>query len=248
MFMLCSGNPFVSAYLQTDWFGKWIFVLLFCLSAVSWSLLIYKGWMLSHVKRVSKSFASLFSEKDPLGLQAPRAIKETLLEIPHPFFEMYKAFKVKALSVIQRNHYFSSGKSSFSPLDLEFLEAELKVSMVMQMKKLEKNVFILSTIVTLGPFVGLLGTVWGILVSFSQVEARALSGGSEKLLAGLSLALTTTVIGLLVAIPALIGYNYLKNALKDFKRDMEEFSHLLLTSTELHYQRAEHVSKTVSLP
>ncbi len=57
------------------------------------------------------------------------------------------------------------------------------------------------------------------------------------MLSGLSLALATTVIGLVVAIPALVGYNYLKNGGREYRRDLEDFAHLLLTSVELHYRR-----------
>ena len=93
--------------------------------------------------------------------------------------------------------------------------------------------------VTLAPFLGLLGTVWGILLTFSQIEAKGMSGSNTGMLAGLSLALATTVVGLLVAIPALVGYNYLRNWLREYRREAEEFSHLLLTSVELQYRKPQ---------
>ncbi len=242
MHILSSGNPFVSAYFQSDWFGKGIFWGLFILSAISWTLLIHKGWMLFHARRLSKEFISVFSEKEPLNLQFTRPMKGRLLEVPHPLFEVYKAFKIKALAIISRNHFFLSKSVSFSSQDLELLESEMYVAIGIQMKKLEKYLFILPTVVTLGPFVGLLGTVWGILFSFSQMQSRSV--GSEGVLAGLSLALSATVIGLVVAIPAVIGNNYFKNAFRNERREMEDFSHLLLSSIELHYQKGDHAAKT----
>lgn len=247
MYILSSGNPFISAYLQSDWFGKGIFWGLFVLSGLSWTLLIHKGWMLFHVRRLSKEFISAFSEKEPLNLQFIRPMRGRLLEVPHPLFEIYKSFKVKALAIISRNHFFLSGNTSFSPADLDLLEAEMYVAMGVQMKKLEKYLFILPTVVTLGPFVGLLGTVWGILFSFSQIQGKSFAGGNEGMLAGLSLALSATVIGLVVAIPALIGNNYFKNAFRNERREMEDFSHLLLSSIELHYQKGDHAAKTVDI-
>lgn len=246
MYIVCAGNPFISAYLQSDWFGKGIFWGLFILSGISWTVLIHKGWVLIQVGRLSNEFKSLFSEKEPLGLQFSRPLKGRLLEVPHPLFEIYKSFKIKALAIINRNHFFLSGSTIFAPADLDLLEAEMRVSIGLQMKKLEKHLFLLPTVITLGPFVGLLGTVWGILISFSSVQGKSTSGGSEGMLAGMSLALATTVIGLVVVIPAVVGYNYLKNALKDQLRDMEDFSHLLLASIELHYQKGDHAAKTVS--
>lgn len=242
MFLLSSGNPFIHAYLQSDLFGKGIFWGLFFLSGISWTILIQKGIMLFHVRRLSKEFVSLFSEKDPLSLQFHRPVKGHLLEAPHPFFEIYKAFKIRALSIISRNHFFHPGNTEFSESDLDLLAEEIHTAASMQMKKLERYLFVLPTVVTLGPFIGLLGTVWGILMSFSQMQGR--SGGTEAMLSGLSLALAATVIGLVVAIPAVIGNNYLKNALREWKRDTEDFSHLLLSSMELHYQKGAHATQT----
>ena len=63
---------------------------------------------------------------------------------------------------------------------------------------------------------GLLGTVWGILVTFSGLQSNGLSSANSSVLSGLSMALGTTVFGLVVAIPALVGYNYLKSIIGDF--------------------------------
>lgn len=246
MFIFSSGNPFINAYLQSDGFGKGVFLGLLVLSAICWSVLIHKGWVLFQVRRLSREFISLFSEKEPLSLQFHRPIRGHLLEVPHPFFDIYKAFKAKALAIISRNHFFLGRKGSFSRADLDLLESEIYVAIGLQMKKLEKHLFLLPTIATLGPFVGLLGTVWGILLSFSHMQGKSLIGGTEGMLSGLSLALATTVIGLLIAIPALVGNNYLKAALREQRREMEGFSHLLLSSLEIHYQLGEHATQSPS--
>lgn len=247
MYILSAGNPFINAYLQSDWFGKGVFWGLIILSGISWTVLVHKGWVLFQVRKLSREFLSLFSEKEPLSLQFTRPMKGHILDVPHPFFEIYKSFKMKALAIINRNHFFLSGNVAFSGADLDLLESEMYVAMGLQMKKLEKHLFLLPTIATLGPFVGLLGTVWGILLSFSHMQGKSLMGGSEGMLTGLSLALATTVIGLLIAIPALVGNNCLKAALREQRREMEGFSHILLSSIELHYQKGEHATKSPSL-
>ncbi|HSX12838.1 MAG TPA: MotA/TolQ/ExbB proton channel family protein [Chlamydiales bacterium] len=239
--MFAAGNPFVNAYLHTDWLGKGIFWLLFVLSGITWTILIHKGWVFFHVKRLSRDLLSQFSHDDPLSLQFNRPVKGVLLEVPHPLFEIYKSFKAKALAIISRNHLFMIG-ASFSMTDIELLESEMFVAIRKQMRNLEKHLYILPTIANLGPFIGLLGTVWGILISFSQMQSRA---GNEGLLAGLSLALATTVIGLLVAIPALVGNNYFKNAVRSYAVEMDEFTQLLISSIEIHYARGEHAKESV---
>lgn len=233
---LASGNPFINAYLQSDWFGKWIFLALFLLSSISWIVIIHRSWIFFNVSRLARDLISQFSEKEPLNLQFQRPMKGRFLELSHPFFEIYKSFKQKALSILSRNHFIAPGKGSyFSESDLSLLDAQLDVSIGTQMKLLEKHIFLLSTVMTLGPFLGLLGTVWGILMTFSQMQVRSAGVGSANLLAGISLALAATVIGLIVAIPALIGSHYLKNKLKELRREMEAFSYLLLASLELRY-------------
>lgn len=247
MIVLATGNPFITSYLQSDWFGKGIFWGLFLLSAVSWSILIHKTWIYYQVRRLSKEFTTLFSEKDPLGLQFTRS-KGPLLEIPHPFFELYKALKQKTLQIISRNHFFAPhAENVLSESDLALVESQVQSTLGSQYKLLEKNLFILSTVVTLGPFLGLLGTVWGILLTFSELHARGISSSNAAMLAGLSMALATTVIGLVVAIPAVIGHNYLKNALREYRRDMEDFSQHLLASLELQYRKPDHAQKTPSI-
>lgn len=247
--ILAAGNPFISAYAQSDWFGKGVFWGLFLLSAVSWWILIHKTWIFYHVRRLSEELSGRFSEKDPLGLQFSKPVKGKLLEVPNPFFEVYKTMKHHVLQIISRNHfYIPAHDTSLSEADLGLIESQVHAAIASQTKKLEKNMFILSTVVTLGPFLGLLGTVWGILVTFSQLHLKGFAAASNaSMLSGLSLALATTVIGLVVAIPALVGYNYLRNAGREYRRDLEDFSHLLLTAIELHYRRPEH-AKTATPP
>lgn len=130
-------------------------------------------------------------------------------------------------------------KSYLSQSDIAFVEAQLASTIAYEIKQLEKNLFVLSTIVSLGPFLGLLGTVWGILTTFSELQGATGGATNQMVIGGLSLALATTVLGLLDAIPALIGYNYLKNAIRDFETDMSGFSTEILASIELQYRKVE---------
>ena len=247
MFLFAAGNPFISSYLQSDWLGKLIFWGLFLLSALSWTLLIHKAWIFAKVRKLSQEFIDLFDEKEPMRLQFTRS-KGHLLEIPHPFFEMYKTLKQKTLLLISRNHlYIPEGETVLSEADLGLIDSQVQTTLGKQHKLLEKHLFVLSTTATLGPFLGLLGTVWGILLTFSQLHARGVSASNAAMLSGLSMALATTVIGLLIAIPAFAGYNYLKNAAREYRKDMEDFSQLLIASVELQYRRPDHAQK-ISIP
>jgi biopolymer transport protein TolQ len=106
-------------------------------------------------------------------------------------------------------------------------------------KKLEKHLFVLPTIITLAPFLGLLGTVWGILVTFSEMQGGASVAHNSVVLGGLSMALATTVMGLLIAIPAVIAHNYIKSDLKNYSSDMQDFLGSLLSTLELQYRKVD---------
>jgi biopolymer transport protein ExbB/TolQ len=95
------------------------------------------------------------------------------------------------------------------------LEEHLDMIAQIEIKKLEQNLFIL-------------GTVWGILISLFEMRHHSSSLGNSAIIAGLSTALGTTVLGLIIAIPALIGYNALKSASRSLYSDMQVFSHNLI--------------------
>jgi len=231
MILIATANPFISSYLQSDWFGKGIFLGLFLLSVLCWVILLFKSWQFWAVRKLSAQFSKQFAGQsgDPLNLQFQRPMLNRIGEIPHPLFDMYRAVKTQALQLMSRKGEHLSGP------DLELLESQVIASMSSACKKLDKHLFVLSMIVTLAPFLGLLGTVWGILLTFSQLQG-GLQASNSAMLAGLSMALATTVLGLLVAIPALVGHSYLKNAGRDTRREMEEFSHSLLSAIELQYR------------
>jgi len=226
-----AANPFISAYAQSDWFGKAIFWGLFLLSAGAWILILYKAWQFRAVRKLSAEFSNLFGQKraEPLEVQWSRPTSAHLKDLPHPLFDIYRGVKQQTLQLISRN-----GQSALSPEDLELIGSEVSMGLSSSTKKLERHLFMLPTIVTLGPFLGLLGTVWGILLTFSQFQGKV---NNAAMLSGLSLALATTVVGLLVAIPAVIGYSYLRNTHRELRRAAEEFSHSLLSAIELHYRK-----------
>ena len=243
MFIIVASNTFFQSYAGSDLFGKSIFIALFVLSIVSWIILINKMWMTRVVRKASQDIQNTFegNQRSPLNVElAARSIKE----MPNPFYEMYYVMKRYTVDVLNKNKWFceqkhGSSDAYLSVSDIELLESHLSVSITNQVRKLEKNLFILPTVVTLAPFLGLLGTVWGILLTFSELQMSGLATSNQVVLSGLSMALATTVLGLVVAIPALIAYNYLKNSIRHYETEMEHFSHMMLASIELQYRKVD---------
>jgi biopolymer transport protein TolQ len=242
--LLATSNIFFTSYAQSDFFGKLIFLGLFLLSAVCWIVLLYKSWMTRHVKKVSLAFQKAIEQnKRPLFSldlsDLPQPLKPS---VPNPFAQIFHTLKQKSVEVLNKNHFFSSqqgesGAVYLSTEDLSLIESHVLTTISAQTKALERHVFLLSTIATLAPFLGLLGTVWGILITFSELHAGANVSSNSAVLGGLSTALATTVLGLVIAIPALISYNYLKNSLNTLASDMEDFLYQMLSTIELQYRK-----------
>ncbi len=226
-------GTFFQAFAAADFFGKLIFFGLFVLSCGSWVFIVQKFWMLKNIRISAKRFRKMVEMH-----------KEQILNLnsrsKSPFSTLYNTLKEQTLIVLDKNNYFFQGSENYlSGLDIEFLEAHLHTAIAKQKGKVEKNLFILSTTKTLAPFLGLLGTVWGILVSFGELQAGHSVSSNTVILGGLSTALTTTVLGLLIAIPALITHSYLKSLSKKFTLEMVEFSHYLLSTVELQYRKVD---------
>ena len=240
-------GQFTGAYFQADFFGKCVFLGLFILSFLCWSLLVYKIYLLQKVrKRALRFFSSIEKQKDSLLNLKPEASKmKSYFEIPEPFLELFSVLKSKTLEILEKNHFFlnepEKPKTSvyLSRSDIGLIESHLVTSINNERHKLDKNIFLLSMTTTLAPFLGLLGTVWGILMTFAGLQVSGNISSNSMILSGLSTALATTVLGLVIAIPALIAYSYLRNAIKTFTYEMEDFSHLLLSTVELQYRKVE---------
>jgi biopolymer transport protein TolQ len=242
--ILLTGNAFIEAYSQSDLLGKFIFLALYLLSIWSWTILVHKIWITYQAKKQSAHFYEIFQlqKLNPLGLECEN--------IPahknNPFLDIYRIVKKQCIEIfakkekvrIQKEETESNFSALLSVYDIESIASNLAIQIGQQIKSLEKNLYILSTTVSLAPFLGLLGTVWGILTTFAELQSGGAGSSHQMVLSGLSLALATTVLGLLDAIPALIGYNYLKNTIRDFSIEMEGFSNEILIAIEKQYSHA----------
>jgi biopolymer transport protein TolQ len=238
-------NTFIIAFTQSDVFGKLIMLALIALSMICWILLLHKAYVVRQVVRLSSDFEQAVERgrASLLSLEMQTLPMPKTAAIPHPFAQIFATLKAKTVEVLNKNHFFLTEKPGakvyLTAADLELLEAHVGAHILVQSKMLEKNLYILSTIVTLAPFIGLLGTVWGILVTFSGLQGGGAVSSNSSILGGLSTALATTVLGLVIAIPALVAYNYLRNSLKNYVLDMDNFLTKLLSQIELQYRKVE---------
>ncbi len=231
---ILSSNVIFQAYAESDSFGKSIFIALFILSFVIWFVLIQKILLFQKCRKAANKMQETIKLKQSAVLQVPTSE----LSQANPFTNIYLALKEKTVELLEKNIFFVKKENVFlSDADIDLIEAFTINTICKESKKLEKNLFILSTSVSLAPFIGILGTVWGILICLGEMQKGGAVHSNTLILSGLSMALATTVLGLVIAIPALIAHSYLKNSLKGFQIEMEDFSNLLVSTIELQYRK-----------
>jgi len=245
MILFAVNQALLSAYFQADFFGKCIFFSLFALSIICWVVLIHKIRQMKKTQKLASSFGSIIKKNQErlLSLTLENLPKSGKDQYPHPFARIFQTIKQKTLEILNKNHFFSEDKENvyLTRSDLELIESHVLTTISSESKRLEKHLFVLPTIVSLAPFLGLLGTVWGILVTFSELQTGASLSSNSAILGGLSTALATTVLGLVIAIPALISHSYLKNTFKYLVSDMGDFLYETLSTIELQYRKPEHL-------
>jgi len=129
-------------------------------------------------------------------------------------------------------------KNLLSIKALEHIKRTLESAVASQSIKLESGLISLALAVSGAPFLGLLGTVWGVMSAFSLV-ARAGHADLATMAPGVAAALITTVAGLLVAIPSMFGYNYLVHNLRVLTVELDNFAQALMSQLETEYLKDE---------
>lgn len=226
-------------------FDGWVVIGILAVMAVaSWALMITKVGYLNAGSKGNKVFmrgwAKLsrnlhaidggdHTKVESLGgiLDAPeqKAVKQS---------PIYRIFEVGAEEIRTRMTAEGSSKT-LTAESIEAIRARLDGTMVRETQKLDKLMVILTISISGGPFLGLLGTVVGVMITFAAV-AMAGDVNVNAIAPGISAALLATVAGLAVAIPALFAYNYILGRIKDIKADIQVFIDEFITSMAEFYQ------------
>ena len=202
----------VQLFLRADIIVKSVIIILIAASVYSWAIIFDKYKLFKKINKTSDEFEEKFWKSK----SAETFFNNLPANIDDP---MAKVFRVTMQSVIK-----TRSKSNLS----ERLGSTLQSNIEKQMNIIEKNYTFLATVGSTAPFIGLFGTVWGIMNSFQSI---AISRNTSLAIVapGIAEALFATALGLLAAIPAVIAYNKFNNDSILYTKRLENFSKRFLT-------------------
>jgi biopolymer transport protein ExbB/TolQ len=237
---LASNGGLIFAFNNSTLPGRLILLSLFIASIFSWTVMVTKFRVIRHAQRRRDAFLEQFrADRQPLRIYTDRTRFEGA-----PVFAVYKAgckeltFQLLGSSEVDetfRDRLETATK--VSPAQMRVVSTAMERAVGETALKLESQMILLATAVSGAPFLGLLGTVWGVMETFSDV-ATAGSANLAAMAPGVSAALITTVTGLLVAIPAMFGYNYLVTTIRAMIVGLDNFAAEL--SSEFEHKYVDH--------
>ena len=229
--------------------GKATISVLFLLSMFSWTIIITKFRQLYIARKAAKKFfAAYAATRDPLDIKkrgeefpgAPayhlydRGADELAYHLKNNPVEVKGGVVVRSTGDGNTDHLARSQTTKISPASFEAIKVILEEAAAAQAMSLEKGMIVLSTAVAGGPFIGLLGTVWGVMETFAGI-AKAGQASLTAMAPGVAGALIATVVGLMVAIPAMFGYNFMVTTIRNITQELDGFAARYANQIEHHY-------------
>ncbi|GLQ45890.1 transporter ExbB [Dyella lipolytica] len=211
----------------------WVIIgLLMIMALISWLVMWQRGTYVSTVSGANERFLRRYRELggNLLGLsgnEVPPAVKKELADS-----SLYRLYETGAKEVWRRHD--AHGRLVIASESIEAIRAVMDSTLVRENQALSRSMVMLTIAISGGPFLGLLGTVVGVMITFAAIAAAG-DVNINAIAPGISAALLATVAGLFVAIPALFGYNYLLTRNKSVTANMQVFVDEFVTRlAELH--------------
>lgn len=211
-------------FIESSTAAQIIMVILVIFSVWSWGIFLKKIFEFGGVRRNTKRFLANFAfhrEMKEWGSFGTQLADNPCGRILASGLEEYKRLKVRVSAQLMHQKDAPKERGFISELS-ENMHLAMERTKTDELARLEASLPTLSTFVSVSPFLGLLGTVWGIMLAFLEIRARG-SAHITIVAPGISDALITTVYGLLVAIPALIFYNIFRSRANSYGGELDKF-------------------------
>ena len=194
--------------------------ILVSMSLASWAIMLGKFFHFRRATAQTREFLEVFRRSQRFSEVA--SVTDDL--DASPLVGLFRAGHVEIDSQVKHSRQAdATGTAGFRIRSLEALDRTLRRAINLEVTVLGKGTSFLATTAAASPFIGLFGTVWGIMVAFQEI---ALSGSTSLVAVapGIAEALINTALGLAAAIPALMGYNYFSNRIRQVRSEMTDFS------------------------
>ncbi|MEQ9617671.1 MAG: protein TolQ [Deltaproteobacteria bacterium] len=218
---------------------KAVLLLLLLMSLVSWTIIFSKAFMLRRATRKSEKFLELYNASGNFG-----NLYSSTKHIGGPIAEVFRAGYTEILKLRRSSGASKGSEAKTNPEVIatelgvvELVERALKRTMASETSKLEGSLIFLATTGSAAPFIGLFGTVWGIMTSFIGLAGSEGVPTLQAVAPGIAEALVATAIGLAAAIPAVIAYNYFVSRVKRIDIEMENFSSEFLNIVDRYIKK-----------
>lgn len=223
VFLAQIGEPaapgLIQMFLQTGPMAWFVAALLISMSLASWAIILAKALHLRRASSQTDEFLEVFRHSQRFSEVASQS--EHLQS--SPLVGLFRAGYVEIDAQVKaQGKDGSGGQKSYRITSLTALERSLRRAANLETNHLARGTSFLATTAAASPFIGLFGTVWGIMGAFRDIGIT----GSTSLVAvapGIAEALINTALGLIAAIPALMGYNYFANRLRELRSQMTDF-------------------------
>jgi biopolymer transport protein TolQ len=212
------SGGFLGPFIHAGIFAQCVIILLLLMSVVSWAIVIRKLRTLGRAGRQTRQFLMVFGYRTRLG-DYERVAKE----LKHSPLSGLLLAGVKEWDALRADFGKIEGGSDLLQQLIPNITEAVERAASRESDRLQSSLAFLSITTMVAPFLGLLGTVQGVLVTFLGLRGTQIPT-LQTIAPGISDALITTVMGLLVAIPAALFYNYFVGRVRDLESEMERFA------------------------
>jgi biopolymer transport protein TolQ len=200
--------------------AKAVLIVLGVFSIVSWALIVEKWWQFRRVRRQTLGFLKVFREarRPSIVHGAAKKFRES------PLAQLYGAAYQEVSGIPEVADRVLDDVENVLPSErLDAVQRAMRRAAGLEVARLERYLPFLATTASSTPFIGLFGTVWGVMAAFHGIGSQG-SASLAVVAPGISEALIATAAGLGAAIPAVIAYNYFVNRVKHWATEMDGFS------------------------
>ena len=231
IFLAANQIEFLYVWSEARPEGKAIIIVLVVFSIFAWSVMAAKTMQIRRARKLNRLFDVEFRQQKKLT----DIFKRNIHVDGCPLYTIYDAGNTE-LSSCQKRHEEkgNTDEGMISLKSMEHVKRALERGVAQESLKLESGLILLAIAVSGAPFIGLLGTVWGVMSVFASVASQQ-NAQLTTIAPGVAGALATTVAGLLVAIPSMFGYNWLVHNIRGLSVEMDNFAQELASKVETEF-------------